>query len=76
MEVSMYDFIYHRGNVVARINLGDVFSEANSTKIGALSGGKIFSTDGKVLGSFRGASDPSPDKSLSAAFCAALNIAA
>ena len=70
----MHDLIYHKGQVVAHINLGSVFAEAGGVKIGNLSGGKIFSTDGKVLGSFRGASDPSPDKSLSAAFCAVLNL--
>ena len=72
----MHDLIYHKGHVVAHINLGSVFAEAGNTKVGTVSGGKIFSTDGKVLGSFRGASDPSPDKSLSAAFCAALNLGA
>jgi hypothetical protein len=72
----MHDLIYHKGQVVAHINLGSVFSELENIKVGALSGGKIFSIDGEVLGSFRGASDPSPGKSLSAAFCAALNLEA
>ena len=70
----MHDIIYHKGRVVAHINLGSVFAEVGNVKVGAVSGGKIYSLDGEVLGSFRGASDPSPDKSLSAAFCAVLKI--
>ncbi len=72
----MHDLIYHKGRVVAHINLGSVFSEVGNAKVGTISGGKIYSIDGQILGSFRSASDPSPDKSLSAAFCAVLNIAA
>lgn len=72
----MHDLIYHKGHVVAHINLGSVFAEVGNAKVGSVSGGKIFSVDGRVLGSFRSASDPSPDKSLSAAFCAVLNLAA
>ena len=72
----MYDFIYHRGIAVAHVKLGSVFSEAGGAKIGSLSGGKIYSMDGEVLASFRNASDPSPDKALSAAFCSALKLAA
>ena len=72
----MHDLIYHKGRVVAHINLGSVFAEIGNAKVGAVSGGKIYSVDGQMLGSFRSASDPSPDKSLSAAFCAVLNIGA
>ncbi len=72
----MYDFIYHKGYAVAHINLGSVFSEMGGSKIASLSSGKIYSTEGRVLGSFREASDPDPGKSLSAAFCVVLNISA
>ena len=72
----MHDLIYHKGHVVARINLGSVFSEIGNTKVGSLSGGKIYSLDGRVIGSFRGANDQSPDKALSDAFCAVLNLGA
>ena len=76
LENEMFDLIYHRGIAVAHVNLGSVFSEVGGAKIGSLSGGKIYSMDGEVLGSFRNASDPSPDKALSAAFCSALKLAA
>ena len=72
----MHDLIYHKGRVVAQIDLGSVFNEIGRTKVGAVSGGKIYSVDGQMLGSFRSACDPSPDKSLSTAFCAVLNIGA
>ncbi len=72
----MHDLIYDKGHVVAHIKLGSVFAEVGGAKVGSLSGGKIFSNDGRVLGSFRGVSDQSPDKSLSAAFRAVLNLEA
>ena len=72
----MHDLIYHKGRVVAHIDLGSVFAGIGNAKLGAVSGGKIYSVNGQMLGSFRSASDPSPEKSLSASFCAVLNIAA
>ena len=49
----MYDLIYHKGLVVAHVNLGSVFIETTKVKIATLSEGKIYSLSGQFLGSMR-----------------------
>ena len=70
----MYDLIYHKGLVVAHVNLGSVFIETTKVKIATLSEGKIFSLSGQFLGSMRVAGNPSSDRSLSPAFLKVLGI--
>ena len=70
----MHDLIYHKGIIVAHINLGSVISEATKAIVATVSGGKVYSLSGNVIGSLRNVSDPAPDKSLSSAFRNALGI--
>ena len=70
----MYDLIYHKGVVVAHVNLGSVFIESTQTKIATLSEGKIFSLSGQLLGLMRVAGNPSSDRSLSPAFLKVLGM--
>ena len=70
----MHDLIYHKGLVVAHIDLGSVFSEVTKAIVATVSGGKVYSLSGDVIGSIRGVCDPAPDKALSAALRKALGI--
>ena len=71
----MHDLIYHRGLAVAHINLGSVISETTKAIVATVSGGKVYSLSGDVIGSLRSVCDPAPDKTLSTAFRKALGIA-
>ena len=70
----MYDLIYHKGLVVAHVNLGSVFIETTKVKIATLSEGKIYSLSGQFLGSMRTAGNAYSERSLSPAFLKVLGL--
>ena len=72
----MYDFIYDEGHVVAYIKLGFVYTETIDIKVATVSGGKIFSFTGQLVGHVRNATSMSTNKSLWLAFRKLLDSAA